>query len=353
MAILDQAGNQVLCFPRGPECPGSGPLSIVTDAVGSDVLTSLHNLESDDGCRPHSTTGLSLLSGGLDFGQIECFVLDTKQGETPAALVVGAELRTSVQGLLTFLDANGEPACDYSSCFAGPTPYRMLVGVGERERYDVVTYNPVAPRNCRALPLGADRGLHLPMDGRKRVYCLRVNGDDGHRADAVHLRRVAGNGGAAITRLMPYSTSCDSAQFRFVFLPNVSYMCELDDPPFFEVLVVGDGHKQTFYAARTKDRSSPAVPGITQLANRKRPSITGVLRVGQRLRAQPGAWAPAATSYRYVWKVAGKVVRGANGPRLLVRDGYRGRKIVVTVTAAASNLFSGTATSRGVTIRRN
>jgi hypothetical protein len=349
--VYDQTGKLSLCFPRGPECP-AGPLSIVTDPIAADVRTALHDLGSTNGCRPQSTTGLPLVSGTLDFGQVDCFVLDTKQDGELVVAQVGAELRTTGPPLLNFLDANEEPACASSVCFAGPPPYRMLVGAGDHERYDVVAYDPTSPRSCRPLPFGADRGLRLAMDGRSRVHCLRVSSSEGNRADAVHLRRVAGTGGAGLTRLAPYATSCLPDQFPFVFRLNATYRCELDDPPFFEMLVVGDGHRQTFYAARTGDQSSPVVPGVTQLSNRTRPTITGVPAVGQRLRARPGAWTPDATAYRYQWKVGGKAVRGVTGPRLLVRDRYRGRRITVTVTAKASNLFPGSATSRAVEVRR-
>jgi hypothetical protein len=77
----------------------------------------------------------------------------------------------------------------------------------------------------------------------------------------------------------------------------------------------------------------------------KAPSISGTVAVGSTVKAVPGTWTPAATSYRYVWAANGTSIRGATGATLTVPAGALGKRLTVRVTAARSGYTSGSATS--------
>ncbi|MFE7777774.1 Ig-like domain-containing protein [Streptomyces sp. NPDC057445] len=97
----------------------------------------------------------------------------------------------------------------------------------------------------------------------------------------------------------------------------------------------------------TTTSSSPAVSvGLgPALRNGTKPSITGTAKVGYRQTAKPGTWTPAATSYSYVWKRDGRVIRGATRATYYPTAADRRHLVTVTVTAKRPGYAPGYATS--------
>ncbi|MEU4419060.1 SdrD B-like domain-containing protein [Actinoplanes sp. NPDC024001] len=75
------------------------------------------------------------------------------------------------------------------------------------------------------------------------------------------------------------------------------------------------------------------------------PSISGTVAVGSTVKAAPGTWNPAATSYRYQWAANGVAIRGATGAALLIPASVVGKRLSVKVTAARSGYTAASATS--------
>ncbi|MEU8259467.1 hypothetical protein AB0C02_02410 [Micromonospora sp. NPDC048999] len=84
----------------------------------------------------------------------------------------------------------------------------------------------------------------------------------------------------------------------------------------------------------------------------KKPKITGTAKVGRTLQASPGTWSPTATSYRYEWRLNGKIIKGAAGRSLKLKASMRNKRITVTVIAKRTGHLDGRATSASVTVRR-
>ncbi|MEE4490145.1 hypothetical protein [Streptomyces sp. BE230] len=80
------------------------------------------------------------------------------------------------------------------------------------------------------------------------------------------------------------------------------------------------------------------------------PKITGTVRVGTKLTAAHGTWAPAPTSYAYQWKADGKAVKGATASTYTPTASLLGKKLSVTVTARRTGHTSGTATTTAVKV---
>ncbi len=75
------------------------------------------------------------------------------------------------------------------------------------------------------------------------------------------------------------------------------------------------------------------------------PSITGTVAVGSTVKAVPGTWTPAATSYAYQWAANGVAIRGATGASLPIPASLLGKRLTVKVTALRAGYSSGTASS--------
>ncbi|MFF0719023.1 FlgD immunoglobulin-like domain containing protein [Micromonospora sp. NPDC003816] len=85
---------------------------------------------------------------------------------------------------------------------------------------------------------------------------------------------------------------------------------------------------------------APAPPTAT-----KKPSISGTLAVGSTVKAAPGTWSPAPTSYAYQWSANGTAIKSATGASLKVTPSMVGKRLTVTVTARRTGHPSGVATS--------
>lgn len=84
--------------------------------------------------------------------------------------------------------------------------------------------------------------------------------------------------------------------------------------------------------------------------NTVKPAVRGAAVVGSTVTAHAGTWRPAVQSFRYQWRVAGKVV--GSGPTYLVRAKDRGKRLVVAITARKTGYVNGTAVSKARTVRR-
>ncbi len=84
----------------------------------------------------------------------------------------------------------------------------------------------------------------------------------------------------------------------------------------------------------------------------KKPTISGTAKVGRTVKALVGTWSPKADSYRYEWRLNGKVIKGATGKTLKLTSSMRNKKLTVTVIARKSGHLDGKATSKAVTVRR-
>ncbi len=83
----------------------------------------------------------------------------------------------------------------------------------------------------------------------------------------------------------------------------------------------------------------------------KRPAITGTARVGRTVRAAAGTWSPKVNSYRYEWRLNGKVIRGATGSSLKLTSSMRNKALTVTVIARKTGYVDGKAASVAVRVR--
>ncbi|BBH65178.1 hypothetical protein ACTI_18630 [Actinoplanes sp. OR16] len=111
----------------------------------------------------------------------------------------------------------------------------------------------------------------------------------------------------------------------------------------------------TVTAKRAHRANSPAVSagvtvgwGVAPVAKTK-PSISGTVKNGKTVTAKVGAWAPAATSYKYVWKLNGKVV--GNSSKLKLKKSWKGKKLTLTVIAKRTGHLDGVATSKASKIK--
>lgn len=82
------------------------------------------------------------------------------------------------------------------------------------------------------------------------------------------------------------------------------------------------------------------------------PKVTGTARVGRTVKVDTGAWSARVDSYRFEWRVAGKLVRGATGRSLKLTASLKSKKVTVTVIARRTGYTDGRATSAAVTVRR-
>ncbi|MGA3523759.1 PKD domain-containing protein [Melissospora conviva] len=101
--------------------------------------------------------------------------------------------------------------------------------------------------------------------------------------------------------------------------------------------------------------TSPASAKIAKAAApkaTKRPAISGTPKVGRTVKVSVGTWSPKATSYKYQWRLNGKVIKGATGKSLKLKSSWRGKKITVTVIARKAGHLDGKSTSKAVVVRR-
>ncbi|MET7869374.1 hypothetical protein [Streptomyces cyaneofuscatus] len=83
-----------------------------------------------------------------------------------------------------------------------------------------------------------------------------------------------------------------------------------------------------------------------------KPVIAGKVKVGAKLTAGKGTWAPKPTAYTYQWKANGTAIAGATGATYTVPAKLLGKTVTVTVTAALTGHSSGSATSAAAKVAK-
>lgn len=100
---------------------------------------------------------------------------------------------------------------------------------------------------------------------------------------------------------------------------------------------------KTGYATTTKTSKATATvaAGVLKTAT---PTISGTVKVGQKLTAKPGAWT-TGTSFSYQWYVAGKKVSGATTATYALRSADRGKTVSVNVSGRKAGYTTVTKSS--------
>ncbi|MEU7902988.1 hypothetical protein [Actinoplanes sp. NPDC049118] len=89
--------------------------------------------------------------------------------------------------------------------------------------------------------------------------------------------------------------------------------------------------------------------GVAPKATAK-PKIVGTVKVGRTVTISAGAWSPKPTSYRYEWRVNGKLV--ATAGRLKLKKSWSGKKLTLTVVVKRTGHYDGRAVSATVKIKK-
>lgn len=103
----------------------------------------------------------------------------------------------------------------------------------------------------------------------------------------------------------------------------------------------------------TSATSTPTVPVVAgTLSPTPTPTISGTVKVGYRLTANPGTWGPAPVTLRYQWYRSGVAVSGATASTYLLSGADQGKAMTVRVTGSklgyTSVVRTSAATSRVV-----
>lgn len=80
------------------------------------------------------------------------------------------------------------------------------------------------------------------------------------------------------------------------------------------------------------------------------PQIRGKVKVGKTVRAYPGKWRPAVSSYGYHWYVNGRSIGKATKKTFKVRSSLRGKRLAVRVSAKVKGYPTVRTTSRYVRV---
>jgi hypothetical protein len=109
--------------------------------------------------------------------------------------------------------------------------------------------------------------------------------------------------------------------------------------------------KVTAYNPGSASAESPTIVVALGAASRvvTKPKIVGTPLVGRKLTASRGVWSPAATSYLYVWKVGSVIVSRAT--TFTPSAKYKGKSLVLVISALRAGYLTGTAASGAVRIR--
>jgi hypothetical protein len=99
---------------------------------------------------------------------------------------------------------------------------------------------------------------------------------------------------------------------------------------------------KTGHLTVTQNSSSVSVTGV--FTKTPKPKISGTAKVGKKLTAGAGTWAPKAT-LKYQWFANGKKISGATKATYKVAKQVAGKKLTVTVTGTKSGYQSKAATS--------
>jgi hypothetical protein len=96
-------------------------------------------------------------------------------------------------------------------------------------------------------------------------------------------------------------------------------------------------------AAATSKPTAKVAAGTLTAAT---PTISGTVRAGYTLTANPGTWKPSGVSLKYQWYVNGAAISGATGRTLKLSGTWAGKTITVAVTGSKPGYASSTRSSK-------
>jgi Carboxypeptidase regulatory-like domain len=186
-----------------------------------------------------------------------------------------------------------------------------------------------------------------------------VDGLDGVLADLAHITgRVTGaNGSAAsgatvrVFRVTP-SHSYDEVGSGSALATGGRYEIALQPGTYRLAFDAAPGKYRTEFwrnARSVETAQDVVITGTTSVTDldaaldlappvelERRPTITGRVRVGERLRVTDGAWDVRSLRFTYQWRADGVAIPRATEPRLRITPKLRGKHITVRVTATAT-----------------
>lgn len=206
--------------------------------------------------------------------------------------------------------------------------------------------------------VSADQGhrIRVKVTGDKKGY---VETDErGNYSDVVQARAVATSvpaisGATQVGRTLTASPGTWTAgtHFDFQWLRNGSPInTQIDD---YYVLTAADlGKTISVRVIGSKDgyatvaRTSTATRTVTRGAiTAGRPSVSGTMKPGKKIRAVTGTWAPTGLKFSYRWLRNGKSIPGATSASYTLKSKDAGKKISVKISATKSSYATKTKTS--------
>jgi hypothetical protein len=106
--------------------------------------------------------------------------------------------------------------------------------------------------------------------------------------------------------------------------------------------------RRSGYTTVTKNSAATGAADYGRFSTTAAPAISGTLRVGRVLTANPGTWSPAA-SFSYQWKANGVAITGATARTYTLKAADRTKKLTVTVTGRRSGFITVSRTSAATT----
>jgi len=95
--------------------------------------------------------------------------------------------------------------------------------------------------------------------------------------------------------------------------------------------------------------ASPAVVIAAGTLKAVTPKITGSVKVGKKLTAKAGKWAPSSVKFSYRWYRSGKAIKGATKATYSLKSADKGKKITVAVKGVATGYKAVTKKSKSTT----
>ena len=95
--------------------------------------------------------------------------------------------------------------------------------------------------------------------------------------------------------------------------------------------------------------ASPAVVIAAGTLKAVTPKITGSVKVGKKLTAKAGKWAPSSVKFTYRWYRSGKAIKGATKATYALKSADKGKKITVAVKGVATGYKAVTKKSKSTT----
>ena len=112
------------------------------------------------------------------------------------------------------------------------------------------------------------------------------------------------------------------------------------------VSITVTGTKPGYNPASATSTSTQSVSAaVSTFTSTPAPQVSGIARVGERLTAVPGVWAPSGARFTYQWLVNGVVLPGLTASAFYVGPGAAGKRFSVRVTGSMTGFTSATVTS--------